>query len=87
MNKEDMKKRVDSNGSEIIEIYRSILNEMQMDDKGKYEILGWFASRCGDVIKNADYQRLFPEFARVLGAGDDCKTTDDAIAFMEKLKT
>jgi len=57
-----------------------------MCNKDKLKILEWFAGRCGDVIKDSDYQRLFPELARILGANHDCKSSYDAIEFMEKLK-
>lgn len=57
-----------------------------MTDKEKLEILDWFAARAGDHIPDRHYQYLFPELARILGAGDDCKDPDKAIEYMELLE-
>ena len=58
-----------------------------MSNSDKLEILEWFTGRCGDVINNSEWQRIFPEFARILGAGPHCLTCEDAVDFMEKLTT
>lgn len=56
----------------------------ELDNSKKLELLEWFAARCGDVIQE-DYETLYLELARLLGAGDECETIDDVIQYMNTL--